>query len=188
MNTPLSKRFNDYLTLQRFSDRTIQSYMQAVRALSRYHKRSPDKLTNEQIQAYLLYLMQERGLSWNSCNVAFSALNHFYLKFLKRQSGDFWMPPRPRLQKLPEILSSKEVLAIIDAGRDIRHRALLAMAYGSGLRVSELVNLKIAHIEKDRMLVRVEQGKGRKDRYTLLSQKALGYLRIYWQADRKSVV
>jgi site-specific recombinase XerD len=184
MNTALRKRFNDYLTLQRFSDRTIDSYMQAVNALARYYNQSPDKLTNKQIQAYLLYMMQERKLSWNTCNVAFSALNHFYLKFLKRKSGDFWMPPRPRLQKLPEVLSKEEVCAIINAGRDIRHQALLAMVYGSGLRVGELVELKISHVDSNRMLVRVEEGKGRKDRYSLLSQKALDYLRIYWKAFR----
>jgi len=141
-------------------------------------------MTNEEIQVYLLYLLQERKLAWASCNVRFTALNHFFQKFLKRKSVDFWIPRRPRQQKLPEVLSREEVVAIIEAGKDIRHRALLAMTYGSGLRVSEVVRLRVEHIESPRNLVRVEQGKGAKDRYTLLSAKALEDVRLYWKCFR----
>lgn len=182
MKTELRTRFENYLILQRFSERTIESYVGAVYGLAKHTGKSPDQLTNEQIQAYLLYLIKDRKLSWKTCNVVFSGLNHFYKKFLKRKASDFWIPPRPRQRKLPEVLSREEAIAIIEAGKDIRHRSLLAMTYGSGLRVSEVTLLKIGHIESDRMLVRVEQGKGRKDRYTLLSQKALDYLRLYYKA------
>ena len=184
MKTQLRTRFENYLTLQRLSDRTIESYLQAVKGIAVYYRKSPDNLSDPEIQAYLLYLLRERGLAWNSCNVALSGLHHFYAKFLKRKSCEFWLPPRPRQRKLPEVLSREEVLSIIEAGRDIRHRALLATTYGSGLRVGEVVVLKIDHIESQRMLVRVEQGKGKKDRYTLLSEKALDYLRLYWQSFR----
>lgn len=186
MKTALRKRFIDYLVLQRLSDRSIEAYVQAINALARYYNQPPDKLTNQQIQTYLLYLIREKKLSWTSCNVHFTGMNHFYQKFLKRRACDFWIPPRPRQRKLPNVLSREEVMAIIDHSKDIRHRALLSMVYGSGLRVSEVVTLKIEHIEGQRKLVRVEQGKGRKDRYTLLSENALEDLRLYWKCFKPS--
>jgi integrase/recombinase XerD len=184
MKTELRIQFENYLTLQRFSPRTIESYVGALLGLAKHTRKPPDTLKNEQIQSYLLYLIQERKVSWNTCNVVFSGLNHFYKKFLKRDASDFWIPPRGRQHKLPEVLSRKEVMALINAGKDIRHQSLLAMTYGSGLRVSEVIQLRIEHIESRRMLVRVQQGKGRKDRYTLLSARALDYLRLYWKAFR----
>jgi len=184
MKTELRTRFENYLTLQRFSLRTIESYVGAVRGLAKHSRQSPDLITNDQIQSYLLYLIKDKKAAWATCNVVFSGLNHFYKKFMKRDSADFWIPPRPRQRKLPKILSREEVATIIDAGKDIRHRAVLGMTYGSGLRVSEVAALKLDHIESDRKLVRVEQGKGRKDRYTILSQKALEDLRLYWQCFR----
>jgi integrase/recombinase XerD len=144
-----------------------------------YHNKAPDRLTDEQVQRYLIYLLRERQLSWSSCNVAFSGLCCFYHKFLKREKTRFTIPPRPRQTKLPEIFSRIEIKNLLDACKDARQRALLMLAYGSGLRVSELVKVKPFHIEADRMLVRVDQGKGRKDRYTLLSKKALDELRVY---------
>lgn len=184
MATELRQQFDNYLTLQRCSKKTKQAYIHAVSGLAAHYKTPPDQLTNDQIQNYLLYLIKERKLAWSSCNVAFSGLCCFYARFLKREAHDFSIPPRPRQRKLPEILSRQEVYRLIDASKDIRQRALLSMAYGSGLRVSEVVSLKTHHIESDRHLVRVEQGKGRKDRYTLLSVKALEWLRIYWKSFR----
>jgi len=154
--------------------------MRVVVDLAKYYKQRPDLLTDEQVQRYLLYLIKERKLSWSSCNVAFSALFYFYTKFLKRSKIKFSIPSRPRSRKLPEVLSQKQVKNLFDACSNERDRALLMLVYGSGLRVSEVVKLKPYHIEADRMLVRVEQAKGRKDRYTILSQKALKQLRQYW--------
>jgi len=184
MANELRQRFDNYLTLQRCSKKTKQAYIHAVSGLANYFKTPPDILTNDQIQQYLLYLIRERKLAWSSCNVAFSGICCFYARFLKREEADFSIPSRPRQKKLPEILSRQEVYRLIDASKDIRQRALLSMAYGSGLRVSEVVGLKTHHIESDRHLVRVEQGKGRKDRYTLLSVKALEWLRVYWKSFR----
>ncbi len=181
MTCKLRDKFENYLILNRLSAKTRQAYLKAVQGLAFYHNQSPDKLADEQIQQYLLYLIRHRKLQWSSCNVAFSAFDCFYKKFLKRAKAEFSIPPRPRQTKLPEILSQKEVKRLIDAGKDVRHKALLMLTYGSGLRVSEVVKLKPHHIEADRMLLRVEQGKGRKDRYTLLSHKALDELRIYWK-------
>jgi site-specific recombinase XerD len=181
MATELRRKFEDYLTLQRRSESTKEAYINAVAGLAKFYGRSPDILTDDLIQQYLLYLIRERKLAWSTCNVAFSGLYCFYAKFLKRQKIDFTIPPRTRQRKLPEILSRQEVMRLLDASKDIRHRALLSMTYGSGLRVSEVVRLKAHHIESDRKLVRVEQAKGRKDRYTLMSVRALDELRVYWK-------
>ncbi len=182
MASDLRKKFKNYLILNRLSKKTQDAYIGAVQGLTRHYNRSPDKLNNEQIQKYLLYLIRQRKLQWSTCNVAFSAMQCFYVKFLNRADTKFCIPPRPRQKKLPEVLSQKEVKQLIAAAKDVRHRAVLMLTYGSGLRVSEVVQLKPHHIETDRMLVRVEQAKGRKDRYTLLSQTAVEQLRCYWKA------
>jgi integrase/recombinase XerD len=181
MSIELRQRFENYLILNRLAPKTRQAYINAVGGLAQYFNKSPDTLTNEQVQQYLVDLIRHRKLQWSSCNVAFCGLSCFYNKFLSRPQTQFSIPPRPREKKLPEILSQSEVKKLILAGKDIRHRALLMITYGSGLRVSELVKLKPHHIESARMLVRVEQAKGRKDRYTLLSQKALNELRSYYK-------
>jgi len=174
------KGFENYLVLNRLSPKTQKAYIRAVAGLARHFKQSPDKLSDEQIQQYLVYLIRHRKLQRSSCNVAFCGLHCFFTKFLKREKTKFCIPPRPRSRKLPEILSQAEVKNLIDTCKDQRDRALLMLTYGSGLRVSEVVKLKPHHIETDCMLVRVEQAKGRKDRYTLLSKIALDQLRIYW--------
>jgi site-specific recombinase XerD len=184
MASELRKKFEDYLVVNRLAPKTQEAYLNAVAGLSKHYHQPPERLTAEQIQQYLVYLIRHRKLSWSSCNVNFSGLHCFYKRFLNRPQTEFSIPPRPRQKKLPEILSRQEVLKLIDAAHDVRHRALLMITYGSGLRVSETVHLKPHHIESDRMLVRIEQAKGRKDRYTLLSQKALDELRIYWKVRR----
>ncbi len=181
MSSELRKKFENYLVLNRLAPKTQDAYIGAVTGLAQYYKKSPDVLNDEQIQQYLVYLIRHRRLQWSSCNVAFSGLHCFYAKFLNRPKTGFSIPRRPRNRKLPEILSQTEVKNLIGACKDQRHRALLMLTYGSGLRVSEVVKLKPHHIETDRMLVRVEQAKGRKDRYTLLSQKALDELLSYYK-------
>jgi site-specific recombinase XerD len=182
MASELRRKFENHLILNRLAVKTQEAYLNAVADLSKHYNQSPEQLTDEQIQHYLVHLIRHRKLSWSSCNVHFSGLQCFYKRFLNRPPSEFSIPPRPRQKKLPEILSRQEVLKLINAADDVCHRALLMLTYGSGLRVSETVHLKPHHIESDRMLVRVEQAKGRKDRYTLLSQKALEALRIYWKA------
>ena len=186
MASELRTRFENFLILNRLSKRTIDSYIRFVADLAKYTKHPPDVLPDEQIQHYLLHLLKERKLKWSTCNVAFSALYCFYAKFLKRPHTDFSIPPRPQSRRLPEVLSQKQVKKLFDNCKNVRDRALLMLTYGSGLRVGEVVKLKPQHIESDRMLVRVEQGKGRKDRYTLLSQTALEELRTYWKMHGQS--
>jgi site-specific recombinase XerD len=144
--------------------------------------RSPGQLSNDEIQGYLLYLIQDRKLAWSSCNVAYAALRVFYRDVLGWDQTRFSIPPRVGQTRRPEVLSLQEVQRLLEAAGSLKHRALLMTAYSAGLRVSEVVHLKPTDIASDRMLIRVEQGKGRKDRYTILAEQCLKELRQYWRA------
>ena len=173
-------KFEKFLYLQRVAPKTRVIYLRSIADLSAYHRRSPVELTNDQIQDFLLYCIQEKQLAWSSCNVILSSLKKYYRDFLGRSESEFSIPPRPRSRQLPMLLSRETVARILDALANVKHRALLTTVYGSGLRVSEVVKLRPEHIDSERMQIRVEQGKGRKDRYTVLSQKGLELLRKYW--------
>ncbi len=172
------------MTLRGFSPNTQEAYTNAVAGLAGYYHLSPDRLSNEQIQAYLIHLIKERELAWSSCNVVFSGLRCFYSQVLRWDETRFHIPPRPREKKLPKILSLEQVLRLFQVTTNIKHRALLMTVYGGGLRVSEVVRLEPEHIESQRMMIRVDQGKGRKDRFTILPQNLLYELKAYWKACR----
>jgi len=125
-------------------------------------------------------------LTWGTVNAYLSGLVCFYRDFSKWDEAKFQIPPRPRARKLPTVYSQREVKQLLDAAANFKHRLLLETAYSAGLRISELVRLKPHHIEgdPDRMLIRVDQGKGKKDRYTILSKKLLVNLRAYWSEYR----
>lgn len=180
MSSVLRQKFIDHMTVRRLSQKTKDAYTNAVIGLAMYYRKSPDELDDGQIQAYLLYLIKERKLAWSSCNVAFSALRCFYGEVLKWEHTRFSIPPRPRKKRLPMLLSIEDIERLFDATRNPKHRTLLMTVYGAGLRVSEVVNLKPCHIESSRMMIRVEQGKGMKDRYTLLPKRLLHELRSYY--------
>jgi site-specific recombinase XerD len=184
MSSELRTRFTNYLTVLRRSEATKESYLRAVRDLAAYYQRPPDQLDDDQIQEYLRHLIEDRKLEWNTCNVHFSGLVSFYHGFLKWDEVKFTVPPRPRILKLPLILSVEEVRRLIDATTNLKHRALLMTVYCGGLRVSEVVNLKKGDIESDpsRMMIRIDQGKGKKDRYTILTTDCLETLRQYYRA------
>lgn len=172
------------MVLRRMSIRTRQSYSQAVAALARHYRRRPDQLTQQEVQAYLLYLIEERKLAYSSCNVALHGLRLFYHETLKREQMQFELPRARAPQKLPQILSREEIERLFAAATQFRHRVLLMTTYGAGLRVSEVCALRVGDIDSQRMTIRVEQGKGNKDRYSLLSACLLKDLRRYWQMDR----
>ena len=152
--------------------------------LAKYYWRSPDWISAREVQDYLVYLSQERHLAWSSCNVVSCGLRFFYQVTLGRPETTFHVPCAKQPSRLPQILSQQEVTKLIEVTANRKHRVLLMTAYGAGLRVSELVQLKVANIDSDRMSLRVEQGKGNKDRYTLLSERLLQELRQYWQQYR----
>ena len=183
MATELRTQFLNFMTLQRFSDYTKKNYVTAVKGLAQFYNQSPDTLTNEQIQEYLRYLLEDRKLSWGTCNNYFSGILKFYRNICKWDEAHFQIPPRPRIKKLPIVLSMEEVKRVLASAANIKHEVLLKTAYSAGLRVGETVRLQPHHIESDpsRMMIRVEQGKGKKDRYTILSKKLLVDLKAYWR-------
>jgi site-specific recombinase XerD len=174
------------IRLRNFSSRTEKSYVLAMVGLVKYYRQSPDQLSQEQIRAYVLHL-KERGLSPSSRNVAISGMKFFYHQILGWDEKQLFIPPRKRSWQLPEVLSQKEVERLLLAPEKLRDRFLLMTAYATGLRVSELVRLKVSAIDSERMTVRVEQGKGRKDRYTILSERLLSELRTYWKEHRSPI-
>ena len=182
MSTELRTQFINYMTLQRLSHHTQRNYIRGVKGLAEFYNQSPDKLTNDQIQDYLRHLLEDHKLSWGTCNNYFSGIVSFYRNVCKWDETRFQLPPRPRIKKLPVIFSKEEVKRLFSSANNLKHQVLLKTAYSAGLRVGELVRLKPDHIETDpsRMVIRVEQGKGKKDRYTVLSEKLLVDLRIYW--------
>lgn len=177
----LREQFIEQLQLKGCSKRTIENYVNCILSLSKYYNLSPDLLTIEQIRDYFVYCINERKLSKSWVNQSISALKILFEEVLKREWNRLDIPRPRREKKLPEILSREEVEKILNAHKNLKHKSLLTLTYSSGLRLSEVRHLKISDIDSSRMLVRVEQGKGNKDRYTILSPKALDLLRIYWK-------
>lgn len=182
--SPLRKQMQADMVLRGLAPRTQEAYLAAVAGLARHYGQSPDQLTEEQVQRYLLHLIEERKLAWASTNQAACALRFFFHVTLKRPDASFLIPSRKAPAKLPEILSKSEVDRILGACTSLRHRALLMTTYAAGLRVSETCSLKPADIDSTRMMIRVVHGKGGKDRYTLLPPLLLETLRLYWRAAR----
>ena len=180
--TPLRQRMIHELQLQRKAPGTVSGYVKDVEELARYYGRSPDRISTDEVRAYMHFLIVDKKLSYSSCNHKIVAINFFFREVVGRKL-DLRVPLK-RSGHLPEPLSREEVARLIDAAENLKHRVLMMTAYSAGLRVSELVHLKPQDIHSDRMLVRVNQGKGRKDRYTLLSQRLLGELRAYWREFR----
>jgi integrase/recombinase XerD len=172
------------LRLRRYAPATQRAYLAAVVGLTKHFRIAPDQLSARQVQDYLLYLMMERKLHWNTVNAICSGLTFFYTQTVKRPDVAAAMPLRRTPRQLPEILSGAELQALFAAADNLQHRALLMTAYGGGLRVSEVVKLRPCHIDSQRMMIRVVAGKRVKDRYTLLSVRLLEELRAYWRAYR----
>ena len=185
--TSLRQRMIKEMTVREFSPRTQEAYLSAVSGLSRYYKQSPEKITKGMIRDYLLYLLKERKLAWSSRNVAVSGLRFFYSHTIGEKSLSLSIPPRKKASQLPEILSAEELKSLFTALSNQKHRTLLMTTYSAGLRVSEVVHLRVTDIDSKRMMIRVQQGKGRKDRYTVLSKRLLTELRIYWKMYKPPV-
>jgi site-specific recombinase XerD len=180
--TPLRKKMVRELELQRKAPGTISSYVRSVAELAKFHGKSPDLLEVEEVRDYVHYLIVGKKLSVSTVNQMLTGIKCFYGSILGREV-DLNVPAKPS-GKLPEPLSRQEIARLLDAARLPKHRVLMMTAYGAGLRASELVRLQPVHIHSDRMLIRVNQGKGRKDRYTLLSPRLLEELREYWRKVR----
>lgn len=183
--TPLRRQMIDDMVVRGLAKSTQKTYLYAVASLARFHDRSPDTLSAREVQRFMVHLVEDRGLAWATCNCVVHGLRFFYGTTLGRATGGFHIPRAKQPQRLPEILSRAEVAALIDAAGSPRDRALLATTYGAGLRVSEVVHLKIGDIDSARMCLRIRHAKRARDRTGLLSEPMLGELRAYWSAARK---
>lgn len=181
--TPLRQRMLDALVLHGKAARTQEAYVSAVAQLARHYRRSPDTLTADQVQHYLLHLLRERQLSRSSVNQYGCAYRFLYRTVLGLDGEAFQIPLGAAPQRLPEILSRAELARLFAVARHAQSRTFLMLAYGTGLRLSELCHLRVEHIDShaDRMCIRVEQGKGGKDRYVPLAEDVLQLLRAWWR-------
>ena len=181
--TALRCRMIEDMKIRNMSSVTQRCYVHAVAKFARHFNRSPDLLGLAEVRAYQIHLASS-GISWAGFNTAVSALRFFYGVTLGRAAMVERIPHARKQQQLPVILSAEEVVRFLAAVPSLKNRTALMTAYAAGLRVSEVVRLRIANIDSDRMLIRVEQGKGQRDRYVMLSAQLLIMLRTYWQKIR----
>ena len=181
--TKLRQAMIDAMLVRGFAVNTHESYLSAVEGLAKYYHRSPERLGSDEIQDYFLYLVKERHLAPASCRLSLNGIRFLYKEVLQREfKAKIQVPKRP--QRIPELLMRKEVAAILEACHNHKHWMLLTVCYGCGLRVSELVNLKVGDIDGERRLLRIDQGKGAKDRLVEIPETLLLQLRRYWQLFR----
>jgi len=172
------------LQLSGAKPRTQKTYLREAENLAKYFNKSPEQLGEDELKAYLLYLMKERHLSEGTFRFYVAGLKFLYRTTLKRE----WAVERIRYprakRKLPVVLDLTEVESLFSVTKNLKHKAILMMTYSSGLRVSETASLKLTDIDSKRMMVRISQGKGGRDRYSILSQRTLEHLRQYWRKYR----
>jgi site-specific recombinase XerD len=176
----LRQRMIEDMTVRGFTASTQRGYLAAVRNFTKFFGRSPDLAGPDDLRHYQLH-MRESGTSATTMNAAVSALRFFFSICLDRSDADRGLTTVRQPQKVPVILSPQEVARLLDATANLKQRAALSISYGCGLRASEVVSLKLGDIDSSRMVIRVEQGKGRKDRYAMLSDQLLDLLRAWWR-------
>jgi len=181
--SPLRQRMLDDMRLRKLNPKTQSAYLRAVSNFARYLGRSPDTATVEDLRNYQLHLV-DSGTSPISLNAAITGLKFFFDVTLDRLELMAKMRPVRLPQKLPTVLSRDEVRRLIAAASNLKHQTALSLAYGTGLRASEVVALRVGDIDSQRMILRIEQGKGRKDRYAMLSPVLLERLRVWWRVAR----
>jgi site-specific recombinase XerD len=181
--SPLRRRMIEDMTIRKFAPKTQHDYLQRVKNFTIHLGRSPDTASSEDVRRYQLHLTAS-GVGVPTVNQTVSTLRFFFKVTLGRpdlvERTAFVQEPR----KLPVVLSPDEVARLLDAAPSLKYKAALSVAYGAGLRVSEVVALKVSDIDSKRMVIRIEQGKGRKDRYVMLSPHLLDLLRAWWRAAR----
>ena len=181
----LRQRMIDDMKIRNLSPSTQRAYIHAVKRFSQYFGRSPDQLGAEHVRAFQVHLVNQ-GISWSTLNVKVCALRFFYTVTLGQPGLLAQIPYAKHAVMLPEVLSPDEVVRFLAAVGNLKHRVALTMAYATGMRVSEVVGIEVRHIDSERMVIRIEQGKGAKDRYVMLSPRLLGILRTYWKIARPS--
>ncbi len=182
--TPLRQRFTEDMQLRGLAPTTQRSYTHYVADFAKFYDTSPEHLDLEAIRQYELYLLHEKKLSPESINTFVSAVQFFYQVTLEMPWGQDSFPRIKRPQHVPVVLSPEEVERFFQNVPSLKYRAAMMTCYGAGLRVSEAVSLRVSDIDSPRMLLRIQQGKGQKDRYAMLSPRLLAVLRAWWRAAR----
>jgi len=185
--SPLRQRMIEDMTVRGFTAGTQRGYIAAVRDFTAFFERSPDQAMAEDLRRFQLHMRCE-GASATTMNAAVSALRFFFGVTLERGDAEVGMTTVREPRRLPVILSPEEVARLLDAAPGLKARAALSLAYGAGLRASEVVSLKVTDIDSSRQVIRVQQGKGRKDRYAMLSLDLLELLRAWWRAGHEQGV
>lgn len=179
---------SEAMALRGLAPKTQHAYLHWIRRLVKFSRVTPDQLTAEQVRSFLLNLTQERRLSFSSFNQALNAARFFFLEVLRKpfvvEGLRFQRPERT----LPVVMSDEEVRRLLAAAVSLRDRALLETAYATGMRLGEVIHLLLTDIDSQRMVIRVEQGKGRKDRYVMLSASLLETLRAYWRQEKPKTI
>ena len=177
----LQDRMDRELRIRGYAENTRKSYIGKMRCFVRFSMRSPDELTAEDVKQYQLFLTRVKRVSWSTFNVHVCAIRFFYREVLRVEWDVEHIPYQRPGRRLPVVLSCEEVRALLDVTANLKHRAILMSLYSAGLRTGEAVHLQLADIDSGRMMIRVGQGKGRKDRYVMLSARLLLTLRRYWR-------
>lgn len=186
--TALRQRMLEDMKIRNLALNTQDSYLRQVSQFARHFAKPPDLLGQEEIRSYQIYLIQEKKLTPGSVTIAVSALRFLYKVTLRREWNLDDIIPAPKTpKKLPVILSPEEVLEFLSWVPEGKHRTILTTCYAAGLRITEAVSLQPHHIDSQRMVIRVEQGKGQKDRYVMLSRKLLDILRQWWRVARPQI-
>lgn len=168
------------MELRHLSRRTRECYLDHMHRFVRHFGVSPETLGEEEIKTYLHHIIEEKKVSQSTVNQTYSALKFFYETTLKRDWISYRIPRAKKQKSLPVVFSPEEVRAVLSVVGNLKHRAILMTIYSGGLRLNEAVHLRVSDIDSERMVIRIRQGKGNKDRYTLLAKRTLEELRFYW--------
>jgi len=182
MSIEIPKEFEETLRLKRYSENTIKSYKSHfLLFLAYYSDHNPEQITDEQIRKYLLYLVSKKNVSTSYQNQAINAIKFYYEKIIGRSTITYYLQRPKKEKKLPVVLSEEEVVKILQQIVNLKHKCIIYLIYSSGLRLSEVIHLKISDIDSDRKVITIKGAKGKKDRISLLSNAVLALLREYYK-------
>ncbi len=182
MSSLLRQHMVEHMLLRNYSEKTVDSYVDSVVGLVKHYWLRPEDINDQMIQDYLIYRKREKGVSWNTNHLTMYGIRYLYRDILGREFTPYMPPGRKTRRRLPQALSREEVQSLFTVTRNLKHRTMLMTLYGTGMRSFELTRLRPEHIESKRGMIRIECGKGQKDRYTLLPKKLLEQLRLYYSA------
>jgi site-specific recombinase XerD len=172
------------MKIRNYSPRTIEIYIDRVAKFAQYFNTSPDQLSSEHIREFQRYLVEDKKCSWSQLNQTVCALRFFYRVCLDTPAVIEYIPYAKQPKSLPVVLSRAEARRLLEATQDLKHRTVLMLLYGTGLRISELLALRVGDVDSQRMVIHVRKGKAGKDRYLPLAESLLEQLRVYWLVHR----